>query len=41
MGSEGREFDVIVLGGGPVGENAAEYAVRGTDGSAALVEAER
>ncbi|WP_332838381.1 FAD-dependent oxidoreductase [Rothia kristinae] len=41
MGSEGREFDVIVLGGGPVGENAAEYAVRGTDGTAALLEAER
>ena len=34
-----REFDVIVIGGGAVGENAADYAVRGGL-SAAIVEAE-
>lgn len=34
------EFDVIVIGGGPVGENAADYAVKGTDWSAAIVEQE-
>ncbi|GAB2536589.1 dihydrolipoyl dehydrogenase family protein [Brachybacterium huguangmaarense] len=34
------EFDVIVLGGGPVGENAAQYAIEGTDLTAAIVERE-
>ncbi|WP_129656567.1 dihydrolipoyl dehydrogenase family protein [Rothia halotolerans] len=34
-------YDVVVIGGGPVGENAADYAIRGTDRTAALVEAER
>ena len=34
------EYDVIVIGAGPVGENAADYAVRGTDFTAALVEQE-
>ncbi len=34
------EFDVIVIGGGPVGENAAEYAVKGTDWTVAIVEQE-
>jgi dihydrolipoamide dehydrogenase len=33
-------FDVIVLGGGPVGENVAQYATEGTDLTAALVEGE-
>ncbi|SDH80928.1 dihydrolipoyl dehydrogenase family protein [Agrococcus jejuensis] len=32
--------DVIVIGGGPVGENAAQYAIQGSDRTAALVEAE-
>ena len=31
-------FDVIVIGGGPVGENAAQYAIAGTDLTCALVE---
>lgn len=35
-----REFDVVVLGGGPAGENAAQYAVEGTGMTAAIVEAE-
>ncbi|MFC5996160.1 dihydrolipoyl dehydrogenase family protein [Pseudonocardia hispaniensis] len=35
-----RTFDVIVIGAGPTGENAADYAVR-AGMSAALVEAER
>ena len=34
------EYDVIVIGAGPVGENAAQYAVRGTDRTACLVERE-
>jgi dihydrolipoamide dehydrogenase len=34
-----NEFDVIVVGGGPVGENVADFAVRGGL-SAALVESE-
>jgi pyruvate/2-oxoglutarate dehydrogenase complex dihydrolipoamide dehydrogenase (E3) component len=39
-GSEvGSEFDVIVIGGGPVGENVADYVVRGGL-SAVLVESE-
>ncbi len=32
--------DVIVIGGGPVGENAAQYAIQGSDRTAVLVEAE-
>ncbi|QCQ90034.1 dihydrolipoyl dehydrogenase family protein [Rhodococcus sp. SGAir0479] len=38
MASE--EFDVIVIGGGPAGENAAAYAIAGSDRTAALVEHE-
>lgn len=34
------EFDVIVIGGGPVGENAASYAIAGSDRTAAIVEHE-
>lgn len=33
-------YDVIVLGGGPAGENAADYAVRGSSRTAAIIEAE-
>lgn len=32
------EYDVIVIGGGPVGENVAQYAVQGTSRTAAIVE---
>jgi dihydrolipoamide dehydrogenase len=35
-----REVDVIVIGGGPAGENAAQYAVQGRDATAVIVEAE-
>ncbi|MET4046379.1 MULTISPECIES: NAD(P)/FAD-dependent oxidoreductase [unclassified Rhodococcus (in: high G+C Gram-positive bacteria)] len=34
------EFDVIVIGGGPVGENAASYAIAGSDRTAVIVEHE-
>ena len=33
-------WDVIVIGGGPAGENAADHAVRGSDRTAVIVEAE-
>ena len=32
--------DVVVLGGGPVGENLAQYAIEGTDLSAVIIESE-
>jgi pyruvate/2-oxoglutarate dehydrogenase complex dihydrolipoamide dehydrogenase (E3) component len=38
--TEQLEFDVVVIGAGPVGENVADYAVRGGL-TAALVESER
>ncbi|MFC4125829.1 dihydrolipoyl dehydrogenase family protein [Nocardia rhizosphaerae] len=34
------EYDVIVLGGGPAGENAAAYAIANSDRTAAIVERE-
>ncbi|WP_210439415.1 dihydrolipoyl dehydrogenase family protein [Nocardioides xinjiangensis] len=34
------EYDVVVIGGGPAGENAAQYAVEGTGMTAAIVEHE-
>ncbi len=33
-------WDVIVVGGGPPGENAAQYAIEGSDRTAVIVEAE-
>ncbi|MCX5045610.1 NAD(P)/FAD-dependent oxidoreductase [Aldersonia sp. NBC_00410] len=33
-------YDVIVIGGGPAGENAADYAIRGSDRTAVIVEHE-
>ena len=38
--AEIREFDVIVIGGGPAGENAAQYAIEGTDLTAVIIERE-
>lgn len=35
-----RDVDIVVIGAGPAGEVAAEYAVSGRDASAVLVEAE-
>ncbi|CAM3747714.1 dihydrolipoyl dehydrogenase family protein [Nocardioides zeicaulis] len=35
-----REYDVVVIGGGPAGENAAQYAVEGTSMTAAIIEGE-
>jgi pyruvate/2-oxoglutarate dehydrogenase complex dihydrolipoamide dehydrogenase (E3) component len=34
------EYDVVVIGAGPAGENAAQYAVEGTGMTAVLVEHE-
>ena len=34
-------YDVVVIGGGPPGENAAQYAIQGSDRTAVIVEKER
>src|SRR3954452_15186230 len=34
-------WDVVVIGAGPPGENAAQYAISGSDRTAVIVEAER
>ena len=36
--SDNDEYDVIVIGGGPAGENVAQYAVQGSDRTAVMVE---
>ncbi len=38
--SERTEWDVVVIGGGPPGENAAQYAIQGSDRTAVIVESE-
>ena len=35
-----EDFDVVVIGGGPAGENAAQYAIQGSDRTAVLIERE-
>ncbi|CRK49322.1 Dihydrolipoyl dehydrogenase [Rhodococcus sp. RD6.2] len=35
-----REYDVVVIGGGPAGEIAAQYAIAGSDRTAVIVEHE-
>ncbi|GAB3015052.1 pyruvate dehydrogenase [Nocardioides flavus (ex Wang et al. 2016)] len=37
---DAQEHDVVVIGGGPAGENAAQYAVEGTPMTAAIIEGE-
>src|SRR6195952_124091 len=33
-------YDVIIIGGGPPGENVAQYAIQGSDRTAVIVEKE-
>ncbi|WP_280312246.1 FAD-dependent oxidoreductase, partial [Nocardia abscessus] len=40
MSSTASDYDAIVIGGGPAGENAAAYAIAGSDRTAAIVERE-
>jgi pyruvate/2-oxoglutarate dehydrogenase complex dihydrolipoamide dehydrogenase (E3) component len=39
-GDASNTWDVVVIGGGPAGENAADYAIRGSDRTAVIVENE-
>ncbi|MEO3938841.1 NAD(P)/FAD-dependent oxidoreductase [Dermatophilaceae bacterium Soc4.6] len=38
--TEPDTWDVVVIGGGPAGENAADYAIRGTSRTAVIIESE-
>jgi pyruvate/2-oxoglutarate dehydrogenase complex dihydrolipoamide dehydrogenase (E3) component len=40
MTTDNGIWDVVVIGGGPAGENVAQYAIQGSDRTAAIVEAE-
>jgi pyruvate/2-oxoglutarate dehydrogenase complex dihydrolipoamide dehydrogenase (E3) component len=35
-----KTYDVVVIGGGPPGENVAQYAIQGSDRTAVMIEAE-
>ena len=40
-GAQQDSYDVVVIGGGPPGENAAQYAIQGSSRTAVIVEKER